>query len=353
MRGAAAAAGARSVGREGEDQVKVIDFQHHYVPVSIAQRYGYQRGSRAEFIRDGLKGATLHDRLVDLDWQIQEMDRGQIDVGVLSCVVGWDAPMDDCRVINDDLANVESTYRGRFLGLASVPIQEGEAGLAEMERAIRELDLRGVTIASQVMGQSLDSPRLRDFYRKVQELDVVIFVHPASVPAGYEWTRDYDLARILGRELDLMVATTRLIVGGVLDEFPRLRFVMGHLGGGIAAVKSRLIAKGFRFGTLKRPFEDYFSQISFDAAGFEGDLPTLRAALTGIKPSQIVFATDYPQDFSGVQTDTGKGPEDMARYVEAFKELPYDRHEIDWMLGEHAAELLKLKQHPHPHVPWP
>ncbi len=321
---------------------KVIDFQHHYVPLALAERYGYQPGKTAEFMREGLKAATIHDRLVDLDWQIRDMDAGGLDVAVLSCVVGWDAPLEDCRLINDDLARVQEVYNGRFVGLASVPIQEGERGLAEMDRAIRELGLHGVTIASQVMGKSLDAPELREFYRKAQELDVVIFVHPAGLPSGYAWTRDYDLGRILGREIDLMVATTRLIVGGVLEEFPGLQFVIGHFGGGVAAVKDRLMAKAFRFGTLKRPFDEYFSRISFDTAGFEGAEGALRAALTGIKPSQMVFGTDYPQDFSGVQTDTGKGPEAMANYVELIRSLPYSDYDKEWVLANHAAELLKL-----------
>ncbi|MBI4492526.1 MAG: amidohydrolase family protein [Chloroflexi bacterium] len=332
--------------------MKVIDFQHHYVPLALAERYGYQRGKKGEFMRGGLRAATIHDRLVDLDWQVRDMDAGHIDLAVLSCVVGWDAPLADCQLINDELARVEQAYPGRFLGLANVPIQEGEPGLAELERAVRALGLRGAAITSQVTGKPLDAPGLGDFYRAAQELDVPIFVHPAALPEGYEWTRDYDLGRILGRELDLVVATTRLIVGGVLDAFPRLRFVIAHFGGGVAAVKERLVAKEFRFGTLKRPFEAYFSQLAFDTAGFEGAPGALTAALTGIKPAQLVFATDYPQDFTGVQTDSGKGPAAMADYVELFRQLPCSDEEKAWMLGGHAAELLKLEQQPHRHIGW-
>lgn len=61
--------------------------------------------------------------------------------------------------------------------------------------------------------------------------------------------QDYDLPRVLGREIDLTVATTRLIAGGVLDRFPQLKLVIAYFGGGIAAVKDRLLAKGYCFGT--------------------------------------------------------------------------------------------------------
>src|SRR5574341_2062343 len=152
---------------------------------------------------------------------------------------------------------------------------------------------------SQVGGASLDSPGLYDFYRKVSELDVPIFVHPAMVPQGYQHLMDYDLARILGRELDLSVAATRIIAGGILDRFPNLKFVIGHFGGGVSAVKDRLVAKGYRFGTLKRSFGEYFDMLYFDMAGFEGGLTALNCGLLGIRPERLVFATDYPQDFTG------------------------------------------------------
>ena len=116
---------------------------------------------------------------------------------------------------------------------------------------------------------SLDAPALYDFYETVCALDVPIFVHPALAPIGYDLLQDYDLPRVLGREVDLTVATTRIIAGGVLDRFPNLKFVIAHFGGGIAAVKDRLSAKGYRFGTLKRAFAEYFDMLYFDLAGFE------------------------------------------------------------------------------------
>ena len=75
---------------------------------------------------------------------------------------------------------------------------------------------------------------------------------PRLVPTGYEHLKDYDLPRVLGREVDLTVATTRLIAGGIFDRFPNLKIVIAHFGGGIAAVKDRLIGKGYRFGTLQK-----------------------------------------------------------------------------------------------------
>lgn len=237
---------------------------------------------------------------------------------------------------------MQRKYPGRLVGLAQAPILEGKPALDELDRAVRKLGLHGVTITSQVHGVPLDSPKLYDFYAEVSELDVPIFVHPAMVPKGYELINEYDLARILGREMDLALAATRIIAGGILERFPSLKFVVGHFGGGISAVKDRLVAKAYRFGTLKRPFNDYFDMLYFDLAGFEGGLTALRCALLGIKPERLVFATDYPQDFTGVSTDTGRGMKALREYIGAVKGLDTSEEVKDGILGKTAARLLKL-----------
>jgi predicted TIM-barrel fold metal-dependent hydrolase len=322
----------------------VVDFQHHYIPVELAKKRGIYSDTDNRILQEGgLPSTTMHRRLCDLDLQLSEMDEAGVDVSVLSCLLGWSGSLDDCRFINSDLAAIEKKYPGRFVGLAQVPILEGKAALDELRRAIGELGLHGVTITSQVRGLPLDAPELNDFYATVCELDVPVFVHPALVPTGYEHLKDYDLPRVLGREVDLTVATTRLIAGGVFDRFPALKLVMGHFGGGIAAVKDRLVGKGYRFGTLKRPFGEYFDMVYFDMAGFEGGLTALHCALQGIRPERLVFASDYPQDFTGVNTDTGKGMRELRGYIDAIRRLDLGEKSKEAILGGTAAELLKLK----------
>jgi predicted TIM-barrel fold metal-dependent hydrolase len=246
------------------------------------------------------------------------------------------------RLINDDLARVQANYPDKFVGLAQAPVLEGKEAIQEIDRAVRNLGLKGITITSQTKGVSLDSPKLYDLYEKICELDVPIFVHPALAPVGYDLLQDYDLPRVLGREVDLTVATTRLIAGGVLDRFPDLKLVIAHFGGGVAAVKDRLLAKGYRFGTLKRPFADYFDMLYFDLAGFEGGLTALHCALQGIRPERLLFASDYPQDFTGVNTDTGRGMKELKAYIDAVRALALSDATKEAILGRTAAQLLKL-----------
>ncbi len=320
----------------------VIDFQHHYVPVELAKKRGLYAEETTYLKEGGLRATTMHKRLYDLDLQLREMSEAGIDVSVLSCLLGWSAPMDECRLINDDLAKVQANYPGKFVGLAQAPVLEGQEAIQEIDRAVRNLGLKGITITSQTKGVSLDAPKLYDLYEKICELDVPIFVHPALAPVGYDLLQDYDLPRVLGREVDLTVATTRLIAGGVLDRFPDLKLVIAHFGGGIAAVKDRLLAKGYRFGTLKRPFADYFDMLYFDLAGFEGGLAALHCALQGIRSERLVFASDYPQDFTGVNTDTGRGMKELKAYIDAVRALALSDATKEAILGRTAAQLLKL-----------
>lgn len=321
----------------------IVDFQHHYVPIDLAKKKGLY-SEKVLFASDGtVPSLTMHSKLYDPEAQLKDMDEAGVDVSVLSCLLGWSAPLEECQLINERLAEVQRKYPGRFVGLAQAPVLEGKPALDELDRAVRKLGLPGVTITSQVHGLPLDSAKLGDFYAKVSELDVPIFVHPAMVPKGYDLVKDYDLARIIGREMDLALATTRIIAGGILERFPNLKFVIGHFGGGIASVKDRLVAKAYRFGTLKRPFDDYFNMIYFDLSGFEGGLTALHCALLGIKPEQLVFATDYPQDFTGVSTDTGRGMTALREYIAAVKNLDLDEKVKNGILGETAAKLLGLE----------
>jgi predicted TIM-barrel fold metal-dependent hydrolase len=321
----------------------VIDFQHHYIPVALAKKRGlYSETGRTMFQEGGLPATTMHQRLYDLELQLRDMDEAGVDMAVLSCLLGWSAPLEECRFINDDLSMLQKSYPRRFAGLAQAPILDGPAALDEVHRAVGELGLRGVTITSQVNGVSLDSPKLYDLYATVCALDVPVFVHPALVPTGYEHLKDYDLPRVLGREVDLTVATTRLIAGGIFDRFPNLKIVMAHFGGGIAAVKERLVGKGYRFGTLKKPFAEYFDMVYFDMAGFEGGMAALHCALQGIRPDRLVFASDYPQDFTGVNTDTGKGMIELRNYIDEVRRLALDQDSKEKILGGTAAALLKL-----------
>jgi len=318
----------------------VIDFEHHYIPAELGRRLGMDP-TKKEAVRT--RDATVHSQLFDMEAQIRDMDRAGIDVAVQSCVLGWDATLENCRLINDSTAQLQKDYPHRFVGLAHAPVLDGECGLRELDRAISELGLQGVTISSQVNGLSLDAREFTPFYDLMDRLGVPIFVHPALSPKGYSLMQDYMLPVILTREFDLGVAVTRLIAGGVVERYPDLQFVFAHFGGGMAGYKERIARSSYRF-KLPRSFDDYFDRLYFDMAGFEGSPIPLRCALEIIKPEHMVFATDYPQNFNNNDPKQGKSADGIGEYIDEIRRLSLESKVKEDMLGGTAARLLKLGQ---------
>jgi hypothetical protein len=82
----------------------IIDFQHHFLPLELAARHGFKPGERGNLLEGGVPKLTVHQKLYDMDAQLYDMDVAGIDLAVLSCNLGWDSPLEDCRLINDTAA---------------------------------------------------------------------------------------------------------------------------------------------------------------------------------------------------------------------------------------------------------
>jgi hypothetical protein len=85
----------------------VVDFEHHYIPVELARRMGINTETRTIVEEDGFAKANVHAQLFNLDAQIQDMDRAGIDVAVQTCILGWDTPLENCRLLNDCAAKIQ------------------------------------------------------------------------------------------------------------------------------------------------------------------------------------------------------------------------------------------------------
>ena len=321
----------------------IIDFHIHYTPEEwVFDKLGPGGAARTVFV-DGSPAYTYHHRLFSLEKHVACMDKAGIDISVLSSGAGLTDDLDRCRMVNDRLKEVEGRFPGRFLGLAHVPPLGGEASFHELERAVFELGFKGVSIPSLIGKTELDAPKIRPFYRKISEMGLFVFIHPALSSAGNYL--DYDLGRSVGREFQLVLTVIRLINGGVLDDFPGLNFIISHLGGGIAALMGRIEPYQDRafWGTADHPrhgkvprkaFRDYFDRIYFDTGGFFGNINAVKCALVEMKPRNIVLGTDYPQEI--------RDGKQMEKFVRDIRQLPLSKEEIEGILGENAKRLIKI-----------
>lgn len=319
----------------------IVDFQTHFTPRQIVERQAEPGKAVTVIYRHGIPVYSLHSRLYAVEERLRAMDEAGIDTSVLSSAGGWDAPLDDCRLVNDTLGRLAKEHPGRFVGLAHTPPLGGEAALAELRRGVQQLGLRGAAITAHIGDVTLEDARLDPFYATVAELDVPIFIHPALLPLGHEHLADFDLARSVGREFGLTLAVMRLIKGGVLRRFPGLRFVFAHLGGSIAGLLGRIRSfedKSF-WGTggaeTGPSFADQLALLRFDTAGFAGAINPTKAALLELPPEHILFGSDYPQEIR-----TGR---ELKGFIERLRALPLEKAQIDGILGGNAAKVLKLR----------
>ena len=285
----------------------IVDFQHHFTPRELIEEDPGE-GKIIRYDEQGVPSYSIHSMLYDLDEHIRMMDIAGVDVSVLSCAEGMCGPLDKSIVCNDKAKEAENNYPGRFLGTAHAHPLGGADAFRELNRCADELGFPGVVITSEMDGVYLDSRELDPFWAEAQRLGLYVFVHPAlklSYPQQYD---AFDLARAVGREFSLVMATIRLINGGVLDRFPELRVQMAHLSGGIASVLGRVrsyqdrefwgTAGNERHGALPEHDFDYYlrERLIFDTAGFCGATSSVETSLVELNPKRIVYASDYPQE---------------------------------------------------------
>ena len=179
----------------------------------------------------------LFQRMTELPLRLREMDATGVDIQVISpsimqqCTYGMDPEealkMD--RFGNDRVAEAVAQHPDRLVGLGSLPPHDVARSTAELERCVRELNLRGVIISSHVNGVELGDERLRPFWAKAEELGAVIFVHPAGNTE--KRMRRNRLMITVGQPLEEAYALSSLIYEGVIDQFPKLKIMVAHGGG--------------------------------------------------------------------------------------------------------------------------
>jgi predicted TIM-barrel fold metal-dependent hydrolase len=207
------------------------------------------------------------------------------------------------RQSNEFLARLRDRHPNRIVALATTIPGGGDAHLTEVERAVRKNDLRGVLISSSHRGAYPDDDDARPFFALATALDIPVFLHPPAIGFGEERMNEYRLASSVGRPFDNSLALARLIVKGIFEDFPTLKLVASHLGGGICEIIGRmdyayeLGEEAFFLGNyeplrIKRKPSDYLKMTYMDTVAYHA--PAVECAIKTIGADRLLFGSDAP-----------------------------------------------------------
>ena len=325
-----------------------IDVHNHYYPESFIKALEKGAIPTLQIVRDeigrnimvhkGTRVVTITPPMSNVDLRLKDMAKAKMDMQVLSLSIpSVDAfPPEEgmafAQLVNEELSRIAAKYPDRFTFFATTPLKAKEGAIRELNRAVRELGARGVILGSNIDGMPLDKPEFRPFFSRVAELDIPIFIHPMT-PAGNEAMNDYRLAPMIGFEMELCLATVRIVMGGLLKDYPNLKFIIGHMGGAIPYLVER-IENCFRaYPECKVNIQDspknYLEKIYLDTVSFHP--PALMCAYAFPGPRRLVLGSDYPHVIG-----------DIERSVSSIQDLNIPDTEKEWIFSENLKALLKL-----------
>jgi aminocarboxymuconate-semialdehyde decarboxylase len=242
-----------------------------------------------------------------LDQRIVAMDKQGLDVQALSINGFWWYGVKDqglaraiCNAQNEGLAQWVKKYPGRFVAMASVPLQFPELAAEILQDAVTRFNARGVTLGGHVNGEDLSLPKFDPFWAKAAEMGELVFMHPGgadNIIKEGAWRGRGDVGNIIGNPLETTYFLTRLIFDGVFDRHPRLRVCGAHAGGYLPSYVMRTdvaceVRNNANCANKKKPKEYLRSQILIDTMVFSDE--GLRHLVAEVGVGQIVYGTDNP-----------------------------------------------------------
>ena len=326
----------------------VIDFHNHYYP----PRYLEALQSGASSVRvtvDAEGNPVLHypgDYNVavrghrDLAYRQDVLDKNGVDLQVLTLTTPGthvESPATAVRLaslVNDEFKEAIDARGEHFTALATLPLNDPAASVKELDRATRQLGMRGAMLFSNVNGVALSDRRFWPMYELANDLGAVLYIHPEH-PVGVEAMMDYWLMPLVGFLFDTTLAAASLVFSGVAERYPRIRWALCHLGGAIPYLAERL-DRGFHAfkecrAHIQRPPSTYLRDFYYDTVNFNQGALQLAIGFAGA--DHILAGSDYPHQIGSIPS-----------MLDAIAKLPVSDVERSAVLGRNAVRLLGIEE---------
>ena len=306
-----------------------IDIHTHIMPDKMpnwVQKFGYgefihleHRNCKACMMKGDKLFREVDANCFDASVRLKEMDDTDVTVQVLSTIPVlfnyWAKPKDGLetsRFFNDHIAETVSKEPERFIGIGTVPLQDMDLAIAEMERCVKELKMPGLEIGSNINGVNLSDERFFPFYAAAEKLGCALFVHPWEM-MGEQQMQKYWLPWLVGMPAETSRAICSLIFGAVFEKFPELRVAFAH-GGGSFPITIGRIEHGFnvrpdlvQIDNAINP-RDYIGRFWIDS--LVHDAKAMQYIIDVMGEDKICLGSDYP--FPLGEQHPGKLIEEMA-----------------------------------------
>jgi aminocarboxymuconate-semialdehyde decarboxylase len=239
-----------------------------------------------------------------LDRRLADLDAMGIDVQLVAptppqCfyTVPLDIAVKGTQIVNDGIAAFCAGKPDRLKPFCSVPMADGNEAAKELERCVKKLGFTGVEILTNVAGKELSDPAFAAFWKKAEELGVLVMLHPNGFTEASRLSRFY-FNNVIGNPLETTIALHYLIFDGVLERHPKLKVLAVHGGGYLGAYPGRIDhAWGVRsdsHGSLPQPPTTYLKRVYVDSVVFT---PYQLAGLVHVfGVDHVLMGTDYPFD---------------------------------------------------------
>jgi len=251
------------------------------------------------------QAADIRTRISTTDERFAAMDDMGVDMQLICPAppqiyyyVPVDVGVQAARAMNDGIAEYVSKHKDRLTALGGAPMQDGKEAAKELERGMKQLDFKGVEVLTNVNGKELSDPEFAPFWKKAEELDALVLIHPTGFTQPQRFGRFY-FNNVIGNPLDTTMALHYLIFDGVFERHPKLRVLAVHGGGYLGAYSGRIDhawgARSDAHGDLPNPPTSYLHRnVFFDTVVFTP--LQLEALVKTFGADRVVLGTDYPYD---------------------------------------------------------
>ena len=343
---------ARKAGRGAKSGTRVIDLHCHYLDPKVNAKTAHLNAGQYDptviYANDLTRETNVAQmakrapKLTGVAERLRDMDRMGVDIQAVCPApyhffyfteAAYGAEL--AREVNEGIARLVADNPDRFVGLGTVPLQNAELALRELDHAVKHLGLRGVEICTNVNGKNLTDPSLGldPFFARCEQLGILVFMHPLGYTQADRLTNHY-FNNVIGNPLESTVAVSHLIFDGVMARYPKLKVLVAHGGGYIAHYWARMDhawrARADTRTVIKRKPSSYLHKFYFDTITHDPEM--LGRLIEHYGADHVVLGTDYPYDMADDH------PLDTLAQV---KRLPKASREM--VAGGNAARLLKLK----------